>query len=189
MENAVNYTEFLNKLQKKGSKPHRLTHCRGSRDAWKWVRKNKWKALGGTPCDQSLYSKIIDTVNKYLIEQLFEGHEIEFPHQMGTMRVTSFPSRIYMKDGEIVTNYRTDWKKTLELWYADEEARNTHKPIKKVTRRKYHIKYDKHKARYSNRRFYTLRLNRSLSRSFWKAVEEGKIVAERVEILYNNSEE
>lgn len=177
----MEYQEFLNSLQKRGSKPHHINHCLGSRDAWKWVRKNKWKALGGTPCHQSIYSAIVDTVNKILVEQLLEGHEIEFPHQMGTLKLISAPTKVYVENGELKTNYRTDWKKTLELWYEDEEARNSHKTVKKINSRNYSIKYDKSKARYANRRLYQFRANRSLSKELGRASESRKIIAESVE--------
>lgn len=175
------YQTFLNKLQKRGSKPHKLSHCLGSRDAWKYIRKNKWKYLGGNPCDQSLYSKIISTVNKYLAEQLLEGHTVEFSCNMGSINVASVPSRVYMKEGELVNNYRTDWKKTLDLWYEDEEARNSHKTVKRIQKRIYLIKYNKEEARFHNMRFYSFRANRSLAKTLGREIEKRKIISEHID--------
>ena len=174
----MEYKEFLNKLKKVGSKPHKLTHCRGSRDAWKWVRKNKWKAVGGKPFDELLYSKIVNEVNKALIEFLLDGHEIEFPHQMGSLRLSTLPTVVYYKDGELKTNYRNDWDKTLRLWYVDEEARNTHKPIKNVQKRIYFIRYYKAHANYHNKRFYSFRVNRALGKRVGKESGQRRMVAE-----------
>lgn len=174
------YQEFLGKLQKRGSNPHRIRHCLGSRDAWKWVRKNKWKALDGKPCGQSQYSEIINTVNQFIVKQLLEGHEVEFPHQMGTLIISSVPTRVSIKNGKVTTNYRTDWKKTLDYWFEDRTAKEGHKYIKRIQKNLYFIRYCKNKALFKNRHFYSFRANRSLVKTFGKAVEEGSVVSERL---------
>lgn len=162
------YESFLNTLQKRGSKPHHIGHCYGSRDAWKWVRKNKWKELGKKPCDQSLYSNVISRVNRILAEELLEGHEIVFPHQMGSLRLSSTDTKVSIENGKVKTNCCTDWKKTLEYWYEDEEARESHKTIKWVQKRLIFIRYDKKAATFKNRRFYSFRPNRSIMKALGK---------------------
>lgn len=175
------YQEYLNKLQKRGSKPHHIGHCLGTREAWKWVRKNHWKELKDTPCDSSLYSNIINSVNLMLIEQLFEGHSIEFPHQMGRIALTVTTPRVYMKDGKVRDTYNQDWKKTLEYWYNNPEARKTHKPIKWVQKDCYFIRYYKDCAHFNNRFFYQFRPNRSLLKKMGNIVQTRKIKAETLE--------
>lgn len=169
------YQNFLNDLQKRGSKPHRISHCLGARDAWKWVRKNKWQTLGGKPCPQSLYGEIINAVNWFLVEQLLDGHEVELPYQMGSLLIESQPAKVFMEDGELKNNYRTDWRKTLEYWYEDAEAKATHKTIKRVQNQIYYVNYLKRKAKFRNRRFYRFRPNRSLVKYVGHAVENGSI--------------
>ena len=167
----ITYQEFLSRLQKRGSKPHTITHCLGARDAWKWLRRNKWHKTKGQPVSQSLYSSIIDRVNQLLVEQMLEGHEIELPHRMGSFYLASWPAKVSMKDGELKTNYRTDWLKTLKLFYEDEEARNLHKTVKRIQRDIVFIKWDKRKATFTNRRFYVFRANRSLVKKVGHALE------------------
>ena len=171
----TDYQQFLNKLQKRGSKPHRISHCLGARDAWKWVRKNKWEAIGGKPCSQSLYSQVISTVNWLIVEQLLDGHEIELPYQMGSILLSSIPTYVCMEDGKAKNNYSTDWKKTLEYWFEDPDAKASHQRIKRVQPWKYEVLYLKQKAMYRNRRFYQFRPNRSLIRYIGHAVENGSI--------------
>lgn len=175
------YQKFLGKLQKRGSNPHRIKHCLGSRDAFMWVRKNHWKALEGKKCDKLLYSRIIDAVNQELVELLFEGHEIEFPYQMGTLVINCRPAKVYYKDGEIMTNYKVDWKKTLDYLYTDSEAMENHSRVKRVQPYIYSVRYYKRKARYLNRRFYSFRVNRSLRRNLGIAVEKGRLHTEQTE--------
>ena len=177
----MDYQEFLNKLQKRGSKPHRLKHCLGSRDAFHWVRKNKWKALGGAPCDKLLYSKIISEVNKQLLEMLLEGHEIEFPYQMGSLLVNRTPAKVRIVDGVIETNYKINWKKTLQFLYEDKEALEEHKRIKNVNPYIYSIRYYKRKAVFLNKRFYYFRINRSLRKKLGLESVRCELPAEQIE--------
>ena len=175
------YKEFLMNLQKHGSYPYKINHCLGSRDAFHWVRKNKWQALGGTTCDKQLYSKIVSEVNKILADMLLEGHEIEFPHQMGHITLSCTPAKVYYKDGELHTNYWTDWQKTIQAMYEDKTVRESHQRIKRVQPLVYKIKYYKRKARFHNRYFYCFRPNRSLVRAMGVAIERQRMNAEQIE--------
>lgn len=175
------YQEFLGKLQKRGSKPHRLRHCLGSRDAFHWVRKNKWKDLDGNPCDKLLYSRIIHEVNRELAEMFLEGHEIEFPYQMGSLVLNCKPSKVEYRDGKIENNYRVDWERTLRYLYDDREALEKHERVKRIGPLIYGARYYKGKAHFLNRRFYFFRLNRSLRRRIGKMVGKGRVHAEQTE--------
>lgn len=181
---TMDYQEFLNRLQKRGSKPHRISHCYGARDAWRWVRGNKWQAFNGHPFPQSLYSHIVGAVNQFLIEQLLEGHKIHLPCGMGTLYLASIPSKVHLEGSSLKTNYRTDWQKTLRLWYDDADARNKHQLVKRIQKDIVFIKYDKSGANYTNKKYYHFRANRSLVRKVGKAIEEGS--ATMMKINKNN---
>ena len=174
------YQEFVGKLQKRGSKPHKISHCLGSRDAFHWVRKNHWEATGGKPVDKQLYSQIISEIHKVLAEALIEGHEIELPYQMGSLTLVRTPSKVFYEDGELKTNYRTDWKKTLE--YRFNEDQGSHIRVKRIQPYIYSVRYYKRKAKYHNQYFYLFRVNRSLARTLGAAVERGKVNVEQLEM-------
>lgn len=173
---TMDYQEYLNKLQKRGSKPYKLNHCLGARDAFHWVRRNKWKATGGIPVDKLLYSQIVSEVHKQLVDMLIDGHEVEFPYKMGSILLTRTPAKAEYIDGEIVTNYRTDWKKTLE--YRFNEDRDGHKRIKRIQPFIYKIRYYKRSANYHNKKFYLFRTNRSVVRTLGAAIERHRMKAE-----------
>jgi hypothetical protein len=179
------YQEFVGKLQKRGSKPYKISHCLGTRDAWKWVRKNKWKMLGGKPCDQSLYSNVINTVNKKAIDLILEGHEIEVPCRVGSFYLTHVPAKVAVEDGKVKSNYRTDWLKTLQLWYEDIEARNTHRKVKRVQDVITFLYYDRTKANYTNMGFYIFRPNRSIVRIIGRTLENRKLNTRQFNISYD----
>lgn len=159
---------------------YKIRNCLGSRDAWRWVRKNKWKELGNKPFDKSLYSRIVDMVNTMLMEKLIEGHRIVLPCYMGSLSLVSVPTRLYYEEGRYRNTYGTDWKKTLQFWEEDSEARRKRVRIKKISDRKIIIRYSKKDSRYNNRRFYLFRANRSLVRQLGRALEEGRVNAEQL---------
>ena len=169
------YQEYLNKLQKRGSKPHKLSHCLGARDAWKYIRKNKWAALKGFKCHSELYSNVIDTVNLLIVDYLLEGHEIEFPYQMGSIRLISTPVKLEVVNGKLMNNYRVDWKKTLRCWYEDPSMAKQGKVVKRISKNICSIEYSKLKARYKGKSYYMFRANRSLVRAVGRGLEKGRI--------------
>lgn len=169
------YQEFLNKIQKKGSKKHSIGHCLGSRDAWKWVRKNKWELLGGNTCSSTLYASVVNAMNEMLIEKLLEGHPIEFPYQMGVLQLVSYEPSLNTKDGKLTNTYPVDWKRTLECWYNDREMREKKMVVKRIQKRIIHIQYSKEKAKFKFRKYYNFRLNRSLTKLLGKRVANTKM--------------
>ena len=89
--------------------------------------------------------------------------------------IASKPARMEIINGQVLTNYRTDWKKTLKYFYEDEEGRNRHNTIKRVQPDIYYIKYSKQGARFHNRMFYQFRANRSFVKKLGVAVEAGQV--------------
>lgn len=177
MADTMDYQEFLNKVQKKGSKPYRIGHCYGARDSWKWVRKNKWKALKGEKCSSDLYSSVIKGVNKLLIEQLFTGHRVFLPHQMGNLILSATPAKLHEEGGKIKNNYRPDWKRTLENWYKDDAMFNERKCVKRVQEYIYKLHYSKNSANYRNQKYYHFIPCRSFVRSLGKKIDNQKLNA------------
>jgi hypothetical protein len=171
------YDEFIARLQKRGSKPFKISRCLGARDAWKWVRHNKWEPMKGMKVSSSLYGSIVKAFHIELIQLLLEGKEIEFPYQMGSLKVVNNPVRIKERQGKIYTNYRMDWPETLKCWYENPELGKKRIPVKRVQSSIYSIRYSKQKARYKHFHLYSFRPNRSLVRTFWGAVENGEIKA------------
>jgi hypothetical protein len=174
----MDYQDYLSEIQRRGSHPYSINHCLGVRDAWKWVRKNHWEDLNGIPCDPSTYSKIINSINLFLVNQLLEGHYIQFPHQMGGLKLTSKTTKIALEGGVVKNDYPIDWKRTLRYWYEDSQAREAKQCIKRIQRRKYFIRYVRHGTFYKNRKLYSFRINRSLIKKLGKKVTEERIVAE-----------
>lgn len=173
----MSYQTFLNEVQNKGSHEYRIAHCYGVRDAWKWVRKNKWALLRGTPCSSSTYSTIIKEVHKELIDQLLEGHAVELPHQMGNLQVVGFKQGAFIKKGKMKVAYPVDWKKTMLYWFTDSAAKASKQVVKRVIPYRYYLLYSKSSACYRNQRYYRFHACRSFVRTLMNKTENEKINA------------
>lgn len=173
----MDYPAFLQEIQCQGSHPHLIHGSLGSRDVWKWVRKNGWKLLGGKKCDPSTFSTIIKRTNEILADYLLAGHSVEFPYQMGTLMLIGLPSRVTVKGNELKNNYKVDWKKTLEWWYEDAEARKNKTCVKRIQKTLYYIRYSKGKACYRNQKYYRLKISRRLIRALGKKIETERVNA------------
>lgn len=171
------YQEFCKWLRRGGPKVYKITGCLGARAAWKWVRKNKWVLTDG-PVDQLLYSQVIREIHKLLVDRLMEGHEIIFPNGMGSLRLTSLPGRVTVdKDGNIQTNYRNDWAKTIRYWFEDNSAMKKGKMVKMISKDIYFVRYYKDRANYLNKRFYSFRPNISLIKRLGYTLRDERVNA------------
>jgi hypothetical protein len=176
----MSYQEFLSRLQKRGSNKHKIGHCYGTRNAWRWVRKNKWNPMKGLRCPESVYSEVINEINQMLAEKLLEGHEIQFPHQMGSICLITTPAEVKVTKDGIKDNYRIDWSKTLKYWYESSSALKNHKKIKRVTSSIYSIRYRKSTAKYKHSKYYKFRPNRSLVKKLGLMADKGRLTAQAV---------
>lgn len=150
--------DFKKRVTRVGSHSHKVPHCVGTREAWRHIRRNKWKDLG-EPVESSLYSEIINLMNKELVGEMLEGHVIRFPYGMGSMKVVDKPVRINPNGRN---NCLVDWKGTLEWWYSDPKAHEARKVLKRLS--KSVVKASFHKGNFTNRRFWSFRFNRNLKR-------------------------
>lgn len=168
----MSYKEFTDRILKRGSHPYKIGKCLGSRDAWKWVRRNKWEATKGIHYSSSIYSSLISLVNKLLIEEVLEGHIVTFPYSMGSLYIRSNPISI-KPDGS--NNYGVDWKKTLEWWHEDPSAFKDKKLIKRCNKAILRIFF--HKGGFKNQKYYSFRVNRSLKQALGRLQETSRIKA------------
>lgn len=161
----------LNKPRK-----HKINNSIGTYNAYKWIRKNKWLDIGQPVSEHDFYI-IIRHVNKYLAECLSEGQDVVLPCRMGRLEVRKFGARIQLKDGVIKTNLPVDWDRTLKLWSEDEEAYKERTLVKMEEKEVFKIYYNKRRANYRNKSFYSFEVNRDIKRRLKHNIKNGRIDA------------
>lgn len=139
---------------------HKVNNSLGVYDAYKWLRKNKWLDVGYTS-EHDFYT-IIRSVNKALANRFLITGSIKLPLRMGEIILRKYHPTIAIENGKLKTNLPIDWDATLKLWEEDKESYNNKTLIRLEEKEIFRVIYDKSKALYNNKSFYTFKLNRDL---------------------------
>lgn len=173
----MEYREFRNRtLNNVGTHNFKVTNSYGNKEAWRWVKKNKWLDLG-QPITEREFGVIIKTINQHLHDQLITGKDIILPHKMGRLELRKFEAKLVLKDNKIETNLPINWDRTLRLWHEDEEAMADKVLIRYEDKTRFSIHYDKTRANYNNKSFYKFIPNRSMKIGLKNNILKGKVDA------------
>ncbi len=154
---------------------HKVNNSLGVYDAYKWLRKNKW--LGMKPISEHDFYTIIRTMNKALAKEFLHSGSIKLPERMGEITLRKYPSKITLNNGKIQTNLPIDWDATLSLWSEDKVSYKNKVLIRIKEKEIFKVVYDKSKALYNNKSFYTFELNRDIKTSLKKQLKNGLLDA------------
>lgn len=173
----MNYNSFRKKVIKaKTKKKFKVRNSYGTKQVWRWLKKNKWLDLK-EPITEKEFGAIIRTVNEELVNSLFEGHDIILPHRMGRIELRKYYSKIDYKDGKLVTNLPINWQQTLKYWHKDDEAHKNKILIRQEVKEIFRIIYVKKSANYNNKSFYQFIPHREVKIELSKRIKEHKIDA------------
>ena len=157
------------------SRVHKVKNSLGVYDAYKWLRKNKW--LDMEPISEHDFYAIIRAVNKAIAKSFLHLGSINLPLRMGEIILRKYHPSITSQDGKIKTNLPVDWDSTLQLWSEDKESYKKRTLIRLEEKEVFKVLYDKSKALYNNKSFYTLELNRDIKLSLKKQLKNGLLDA------------
>lgn len=172
------YREFRKRILKVEEKKHhfKVTNSYGTKEAWRWLKKNKWLDLPESVTERQ-FGAIIKAINLTLRDHLLEGKDIDLPHRMGRIEIRKFKAKMEIENGRLVTNLPPDWKRTLELWYEDQEALEAKTLVRYEGIDRFTIHYDKTNANYNNKAFYQFIPVRPLRRELKERIVNGSIDA------------
>lgn len=164
-------------LKVKESRKHKVTNSLGVYDAYKHIRKNKWKDVGQSLTEHEFYS-IIRGVNDLLADNLSNGIEVVLPHRMGKLELRKINVSIKINEkGEIKTNLPIDWDRTLRLWCEDKESMEKKVLVRQEEKELFRVFYNRLKCNYNNCSFYEFNVNRSIKKRLKKNIKDGTIDA------------
>jgi len=123
-------------------------------------------------------TSIVKALNLEVAKLLAEGHEVELPHKMGTLRIRKFPHK--PTPGKRV--YRNvDWGRTLQWWAEDAEAKAHKRLLYQENKELYKIAWEPDMSSSHNMRYYQFRPCRSFKRELSRNIKEyGLNIAEEV---------
>lgn len=174
----MEYSEFRNKVLKATNKKHnfKVTNSNGNKEAWRWIKKNKWLDIG-QPITEREFGIIIKTINNYLQEQLLQNKDINLPKRMGKIELRKYANKKEIVNNKLKTNLPINWKETLKLWYEDKDSYTSKTLIRYENTERFLIHYNKTNAVYTNKTFYKFIPTRTLRIKLNKLIKEGKIDA------------
>lgn len=169
--------DFRKKVLKiNGPRKHKINNSVGTYSAYKWIRKNKWLDIGQPISEHNFYT-IVRHINEYLAECLANGQDVTLPHRLGRLEIRKFNAKIELKDGIVKTNLPIDWDRTLKLWFEDEEAYKKRTLVRMEEKEVFKVFYNRNKANYNNKSFYSFKVNRDLKRRLKYNIKNGRIDA------------
>ena len=173
----IEYNKFrANVIKLRSNKHFKITNSYGTKEAWRWFKKNKWLDLGQSVTERE-FGAIIKAMNKLFVNRLLEGHDIILPCRMGKIELRKYKARIFYKDGKIVTNLPVDWKRTLQLWGEDTEAYNNKIIVRHEAKEVFRIIYNRQSANYNNKSFYQFNASRSVKKVLSEKIKHNEIDA------------
>ena len=173
MSMVMSYKEFCSMIRKEHSKKvAKVRNSWGVRDAYKYIRKNKWFNIDRPLKEKEFYS-IIRTVNNILAGWIAEGKTVTFPERMGSLELKKRERGVSIVGDKLKITYPVDWESTIQLWFKDEEARNNKTLLRFTNGNLYLVKYCKYNATYTNKSFYEFTLNRFIKRSLTENIKKG----------------
>lgn len=166
--------EFAVKVQ---SKKHifDITNTNGSKEAWRWLKKNKWCNL--PPITEAQFGAIIKAMNQMYANDFLKGKDIVLPHNMGKIELRKRKTSANIVDGKLKVDTPIDWQKTIDLWFEDEESEKKKKLVRRNIGEVYIVHYNKSTAKFNNKMFYKFLPARTLKQSLKNLINQGSIDA------------
>ena len=131
----------------------KVTGSYTTKTIWRWLKKNKFLDIG-TELSEHDFSLIIKTVNKELVNSILSHHDAVLPINMGRIEIRKYEPTIEFTDSGIKTNLPINWKRTLELWESNSQAKEKKTLVRHETSMLYRILYSRKKAIYKNKSIY-----------------------------------
>lgn len=132
----MEYNEFVNNIKHTNKRNHKIGKCYGIKDYYEYYNSIK-PGYKKYRIGFKQYSDIINLFHLRLIERLFEYKTLPL-YKVGHIEIQKYINAPKLVDGELVYKAPVDWKKTYELWYEDEEERES-KTLVKIQNRDNHF--------------------------------------------------
>lgn len=168
-------TQFENKVLKRcKDKNFRIKHSNGTKQAWRWIKKNKWLKIG-QPITERQFGYIIKKINDRLVSKLLAGNDIILPSGMGKIELRKYKSKIQIQNNKVITNLPVNWKRTIDWWKEDSKAYKNKYLIRHETNMLFNIHYNKKGATYKNKNFYQFIINRRIKKLLSDKIKNNEI--------------
>jgi hypothetical protein len=128
--------------------------------------------------NETLYNDIVHGYLKFMMQKVFEGHDIRLGAKLGTIGIRGRKVKPMIGvDGKII-GVIPSWSKTKQLWDSDPVAKEKKTLVYCFNEHtdgvRYKIGWYKKNVVVKNKVYYSLRFTKGNKRSVWKLANEGK---------------
>lgn len=157
----MNYSEYIHEVLTKPRKSS--THnSLGTRHAY----RNYVKRYGYNMSEKQ-YSQIIRTMNQLVMNHVLTHSCFTVPSNILKLYIVCNPTPkiAEIKNGKLIVPYKTDWKRTRQLWETDEESFNQKLQVKYSPAPYFVPKYTRRcNRKYRNMSYYILKFSRGFKK-------------------------
>lgn len=135
----------------------------------------EYKKESKNPLDIKDYIELCNGYNQFLMDKVFEGHEVVLPKQMGSMYIVGTKTKLKFTDGK--PNLAPDWVKTKKLWDECEECKEKKQLVYHTNAHsggiRYKLMWSKKRMPIKNKTLYAFRLTRAHKRRIHDGIKNG----------------
>ena len=136
-----------------------------------------YNSLSSNPVEKKDYIDICSLYNRFIIRKVLQGIIIRLPSKMGTLCITGKKQKIRRDESGNIVSLAPNWRKTMEYWKNNEEAKKNKKIIYCTNEHSNGVRYkyfwSKKNVVVPFKNLYSFRLVRENKRAVRSAILEG----------------
>lgn len=137
-----------------------------------------YKDMSENPIDFQAYLDLSYLYLSFLMEKVLKGDEVTLPSRMGSLEIRGTKEKIEIDETGTIKGLSPNWKKTVELWNKDEEAKKNRKLVYNTNEHssntRYRFVWRKSRVLVSNKTLYSLKMSRANKRLLSSLIKQGK---------------
>lgn len=137
-----------------------------------------YKDMSENPIDFKDYLDLSHLYLSFLVEKILKGDEVTLPSRMGSIEIRGTKEKIKVDETGNITGLSPNWKKTVELWNKDENAKKNRKLVYNTNEHsantRYRFVWRKSRVLVSNKTLYSLKMSRANKRLLSNLIKQGK---------------
>lgn len=157
------YGDFLKRIKNvSGPRVHKVSNSSGISAAILFYTKTRPRDPQYV-LSRSQFSKVIDSMNLLLIDELLSNGSFRLPSGLGELRISKRKAATFIdNEGKLVCTRSIDRDKTYRLWYEDEEAMLSKQLVRSDDEYIFRIIHSRVSVRSKNAIYYYIKFGRSV---------------------------
>jgi hypothetical protein len=155
----------------------------GMEDYYKFYVKKYVKLKGFSSITSKIYNTIVSDANKMIMDSIIEeGKDFNIPFQLGILGVRKYKPKLQItSNNKIINNLPINPFETSKLWESNPEAKEKKVYVRYTNKHTdgyvFSLYYFKHKAKFKNKKAYSLITKRGIKRQLSKNIQDKVIDA------------